>query len=270
METMSPFSLRGRRILLTGPAGYLGTAIARSLAEAGAELLLAGRSLQKINKLAEELNRGEWGDVFYPIQLELANEDSRCLLADHIKNKFGTLHGIVNNAYQGCAGSIGLIQPNDFSLACALNLSGPFHLVQLLVELMTSSAQEITGGASVVNIASMYGIVSPDPRIYDSESEYNPIHYGATKAGLIQMTRYLACHLATNNIRVNSISPGPCPNPEVQAHNPAFIDRLGTKTPMGRIGQADEIAYPVQFLLSAASSYVTGADLRVDGGWTAW
>lgn len=270
MDKMSPFSLHGRRILLTGPTGYLGSAIARTLAEAGAELLLAGRSLQKINKLVEELEQAGYEYVVYPVQLDLASDDSRCFLAEHIINAFGSLHGIVNNAYQGRAGSIDIIQPNDFSLACALNLYGPFHLVQLLTELMANSVQGIDGGASVVNITSMYGIVSPDPRIYDTKAEYNPIHYGATKAGLIQMTRYLACHLAPNNIRVNSISPGPCPNSEVQARNPVFIDRLSKKTPMGRIGQPNEVAYPVQFLLSSASSYVTGADLRVDGGWTAW
>jgi NAD(P)-dependent dehydrogenase (short-subunit alcohol dehydrogenase family) len=87
---------------------------------------------------------------------------------------------------------------------------------------------------------------------------------------MIQMTRYLACHLAAFNIRVNSVTPGPFPRPDVEFDDAEFVARLKEKAPLGRIGRAAEIAYPVHFLLSAAASYVTGANLPVDGGWTAW
>ncbi len=116
----------------------------------------------------------------------------------------------------------------------------------------------------------MYGVVSPDPRIYTETTRPNTPEYGAAKAGLLQLTRYLACQLGPMCIRVNSISPGPFPAPAVQQADPEFIRRLGHKNPLGRIGSPDELAGPVVFLASDASSYVTGANIVVDGGWTAW
>lgn len=244
--------------------------MARVLAKSGVNLLLAGRSIKKLQTLAARL---EEYDVCPPVRIyevDLSDVNSREHLFARVTRETHSLHGIVNNAYSGRAGGLGLINSTDFSDACALNLEAPCHLVQLFSDLMAASAGHVAGGAAVVNVASMYGIVSPDPRVYDDEFGQNPVHYGATKAGLIQMTRYLACHLAKRGIRVNSISPGACPSDEVCRERPAFVHRLETKVPLARIGKADEIALPVLFLLSPASSYMTGADLRVDGGWTAW
>ena len=136
--------------------------------------------------------------------------------------------------------------------------------------MLEKTAENADGGVSIVNIASMYGKVSPDPSIYGDSGQNNPIHYGATKAGMIQMTRYLACHLAGRNIRVNSISPGPFPRPGIKDSAPDFMMQLEKKVPMGRIGNASELVGPVLFLLSPSASYITGIDLPVDGGWTAW
>ena len=98
----------------------------------------------------------------------------------------------------------------------------------------------------------------------------NPIEYGVGKAGIIQMTRYLAVHWGNRNVRCNCISPGPFPNPSVQQQYPEFIGRLAAKTPLGRIGVPDEVAGAVTFLVAPVSSYVTGQNLAVDGGWTIW
>ena len=120
----------------------------------------------------------------------------------------------------------------------------------------------------IVNISSMYGIVSPDPANYkDAKKFANPPHYGAAKAGLIQLTRYAAVHLAKYNIRVNSISPGPFPGESVKK-NSDFIKVLSKNLPLGRIGDPIELLGPVIFLLSSASSYITGENIVVDGGWT--
>ena len=115
----------------------------------------------------------------------------------------------------------------------------------------------------------MYGKVSPDPSIYE-ESGFNSLpSYGAGKAAIIQYTKFLACHLAKKRIRVNSVSPGPFPQEDVQK-NVEFINRLKKKIPMGRIGLPDELKGIMIFLASDASSYITGENILVDGGWTAW
>ena len=116
----------------------------------------------------------------------------------------------------------------------------------------------------------MYAQVSPDPGLYGASGLNNPPFYGPAKAGLTQMTRYLATHLAEKQIRVNSISPGPFPNPQIQEKKADFVENLAEKTPMKRIGMPNEIKGAVTFLASDASSYVTGINLPVDGGWTAW
>ncbi|WP_269432470.1 SDR family oxidoreductase [Gordoniibacillus kamchatkensis] len=128
---------------------------------------------------------------------------------------------------------------------------------------------EAAGGGSIVNFASMYGIVSPDPAIYGDSGANNPANYGAGKAGVLQFTRYCAAHLASKRIRVNSITPGPFPNPAVQQNEP-FLRELCRKTMAGRVGRAEDIVGPVLLLASDASAYMTGSNIVVDGGWTAW
>ena len=129
--------------------------------------------------------------------------------------------------------------------------------------------QERDGG-SIVLFSSMYGTVPPDPGVYEQPMNPNPIEYGVGKAGIQQMARYFAVHYGRSSVRCNSISPGPFPNPNIQRDQPDFIDRLSQKVPLGRIGQAPEIAGAVAFLLSDAASYITGQNLAVDGGWTSW
>ena len=123
--------------------------------------------------------------------------------------------------------------------------------------------------------SSMYGRVSPDPRVYFAPMKPNPIEYGIAKAAIDQMVRYLAVHYAPKNIRVNGVCPGPFPNQDVPAYQAdpgfrAFVERLAGKVPMGRVGQRHELAGPVTFLASDESSFVNGHILVVDGGWTAW
>jgi NAD(P)-dependent dehydrogenase (short-subunit alcohol dehydrogenase family) len=119
-------------------------------------------------------------------------------------------------------------------------------------------------------MGSMYGMVSPDQRVYESKRVANPPFYGAAKAALLQWTRYAACEFGPEGIRVNAISPGPFPSTDVQAANPDFVATLANKVPMGRIGHAKEIQGPLSFLISDASSFVNGTNLVVDGGWTCW
>jgi NAD(P)-dependent dehydrogenase (short-subunit alcohol dehydrogenase family) len=142
-------------------------------------------------------------------------------------------------------------------------------LLQASMQALKKAVREC-GDASVINMASMYGMVSPDPRIYDSPTVANPPFYGAAKGALLQLTRYAACELGPIGIRVNSISPGAFPSEAVRTSSPDFISRLSARIPLGRPGRAEEIVGPLLFLASPASSYVNGANLVVDGGWTSW
>jgi NAD(P)-dependent dehydrogenase (short-subunit alcohol dehydrogenase family) len=116
----------------------------------------------------------------------------------------------------------------------------------------------------------MYGMVSPDPRIYHLPMKPNPIDYGASKAAVIQMTKYFAVHYGASGVRVNCVTPGPFPNPNVQRSHPELIKDLSAKTALRRIGTNPEIVGPTLFLLADGASYVTGQSLVVDGGWTVW
>jgi gluconate 5-dehydrogenase len=172
---------------------------------------------------------------------------------------------LVNNAAPIHVATIETVPASAFASAAGGIVEAAFVLSQAALPLMRAR------GGSIINIASMYGTVSPDPGIYGSSGFNNPPQYGAAKAGLIQLTRYLACHLAPEGVRVNAVSPGPFPVREKLAkEQPEFLEALERKVPMRRVGHPDELAGVAVFLASDASSYVTGANIPVDGGWTAW
>jgi gluconate 5-dehydrogenase len=171
---------------------------------------------------------------------------------------------LVNNAGFFAMGNLTEISEEQWLAGIDGSLNGVFRCLQAGARAMLPAQS-----GSIINIASMYGVVSPDPSIYGSSGQDNPPNYGTGKAAIIQLTRYAACHLGRSGIRVNAISPGPFPKPQVQ-QNRDLIANLEAKTALGRIGQPHELKGAVVFLASAAASYVTGINLMVDGGWTAW
>jgi NAD(P)-dependent dehydrogenase (short-subunit alcohol dehydrogenase family) len=261
---MSRFSMRGRTALVTGATGYLGRAMTLALAEAGAHVLINGRSVSRVAALADEVRAAGGSatalvfDVTDTMQVrtQLAQLDT-------------PLHVLINNAYVGGAGNLEGATSQAYRDSYEVGLVAAHDLLQSALPALHQAVRR-DGDASVINIASMYGLVSPDPRVYDSPAAANPPFYGAVKAALLQWTRYASCELGPQGIRVNSISPGPFPSDAVQRSNPDFVARLADKVPLGRIGAAAEIAGPVLFLAAPASSYVNGTNLVVDGGWTAW
>ncbi|NLX91879.1 MAG: SDR family oxidoreductase [Firmicutes bacterium] len=267
MEENKVFNLEGRTALVTGASGHLGKSIVRALCEAGAHVILNGTSSEKIELLENELVKS--GYSVSTAVFDITDEMMLKTAARKIE-VIGRLDILVNNAYSGKSGTIESSTPESFNSAYNIAVTSAFNIIKSTLPVLKKTAKLTRGGASIINIASMYGTVSPDPAIYGDSGENNPPFYGAAKAGLIQLTRYLACHLAPYNIRVNSISPGPFPRQEVISNNPVFVNKLCEKVPMKRVGHPDEIKGPVLFLASDGSSYVTGINLPVDGGWTAW
>jgi NAD(P)-dependent dehydrogenase (short-subunit alcohol dehydrogenase family) len=262
-----PDALAERTVLVTGGAGHLGAAMVERLLAAGARVWATGRDATRLKALrtlpgAQNRLRTEVCDLRQP---EEARELVRKLGEEEER-----LDGLVNNAHASRAASIETATDADFDAAFGLAVKSPFALVQAALPLLEASARVTGVHASVVNVASMYGVVSPDPSIYGDSGMNNPPFYGAAKGGLLQLTRYLACHLAGRGVRVNAVSPGPFPPTQAQRDLPNFIRALEARVPMGRVGQPGEAADAVVFLLSSASSYINGANLAVDGGWTAW
>jgi NAD(P)-dependent dehydrogenase (short-subunit alcohol dehydrogenase family) len=256
---VSLFSLAGRVALVTGGAGHLGRSICRGLAQAGAHVLVNGRDAAKAEAFAAELRVAKLSAEALSFDItDFARATSTIA-------KLPRLDILVNNAAPIQTGTIATATPSDFAMATAGIVQSAFALTQAALPLLRSN------GGSIINVASMYGVVSPDPSIYGGSGHNNPPQYGAAKAGLLQLTRYLACHLAPDGIRVNAISPGPFPDRlKLAREQPAFLEALERKVPMRRVGRADEVAGAVVFLASGAASYITGANIPVDGGWTAW
>jgi NAD(P)-dependent dehydrogenase (short-subunit alcohol dehydrogenase family) len=265
MPGLDKFSLSGRNVLLTGASGYLGAAMAWSLAECGATVFINSRSKASSEKLVHDLRNS--GLLAETAVFDLTNQSE--IDQFFITREAGPLHCLINNAYGGSGGTVQSSSSDAYTKSFDVGLTGAHRIFTASLPGLRRSVQEV-GDASVINIASMYGMVSPDLGIYGTAEGSNPPFYGATKAALIQWTRYAACEFGSEGIRVNSISPGAFPSKPVQENHPDFIERLERKIPMGRIGKAEEVCGPVIFLASLASSYVNGANLTIDGGWTAW
>lgn len=261
------FRLDGKVCLVTGGAGHLGAAMSTALAEAGGHVLILGRTKRTLAALAQQLTDRGLSAEAITSDVTMA-EDIKSLIAD-LKKRHGKLDVLVNNAYSGRPGVMADSKASDYLNAIEITVGAAAELVNAAHDLLRSAVQT-SGDASIINISSMYGMVSPDPRVYGRSGMNNPPHYGAAKAALLQYTRYAAVHLAPEGIRVNAISPGAFPPEAAQQRDPAFTAALTQKVPMGRLGRPEDMAGAIVFLASSAARFVTGANLPIDGGWTAW
>lgn len=260
-RTASPFDLTAQRIWVIGGAGWLGQSTVLMLAEMGASVLCAdlpGRS-------AAFLDKASFAGDITPVDLDAHDTDALLPFVEKYAASHGIPHGLVNLTYAATPKRLADLTAADFDEVNHGNLTSAFILTRAVADLMAT-----TGQGSVVLFSSMYGGVAPDPQVYESPMTPNPIEYGVNKAGMRQMARYLAVHYGARGLRFNTISPGPFPNAGIQESHPEFIARLSKKVPLGRVGAPVEIAGAVNFLLSDAASFITGIDLPVDGGWSAW
>ena len=257
----SLFDLSGKTSLITGASGYLGRAMARALAEAGSRVVVTSRDVERAKNAADSLpDPGGVGHV--GLVIDQMDEDSIQRGFAQAVEKTGRIDVLVNNGNQAEAGDIADVTADAFNQQLA-NATGYFILARLLRD--HAVAQERP--ASVIMLGSMYGMVGSYPDAYAGICPASPVGYHALKGGIIHMTRHLAVYWAADGVRVNCLSPGPFPPPRISDD---LVQRLKTKSPMRRMGLPHELKGAVVFLSSEASSYMTGQNLVIDGGWTSW
>jgi len=253
------FSLKGQTALVTGAAGQLGRQMVSALLDAGANVALADVDPEAAEKAA--INFKAPSSRSLPVYMDTTSEASIEDARDKILKRFGKVDILVNNAGIGVFTPFETRSESEFTRVLDINVKGVFNCIRLFSRVMKKARH-----GSIINIGSVYGVVSADPRIYGRSGRNSSEVYAASKAGVIHMSRYFAVHLAPSGIRVNTISPGGVYNRQ----DPSFVKNYGKKTPMGRMAFDHEVRGALLYLASDASSYVTGHNLVVDGGFSIW
>ncbi|TME97367.1 MAG: SDR family oxidoreductase [Chloroflexi bacterium] len=272
------FRLDGRVALVTGGAGLLGRRYCEALLQAGARVVIGDVDGAGAEALAAELDT----ERALGLKLDVTNEASVNGATQRAVQRFKRLDILVNNAALTVRGGSERLSPADYfapfesykrdvwQRAVDVNLTGMLLCAQAAGRQML--LQDPPGGV-MVNISSTYGVVAPDQRVYDgvrspyADATFNtPVSYAVTKTAVLGLTRYLATYWGKNNIRVNALTP----HGVYDNHDDAFVRNFVYRSPLGRMARNDEYRGALLFLVSDASSYMTGANLIVDGGWTAW
>jgi NAD(P)-dependent dehydrogenase (short-subunit alcohol dehydrogenase family) len=271
-EIFEKFSLEGKVALVTGGAGLLGKEFCLTLAQAGADVYVSDLIEEAAKTVAKELIRQ--GYQAEGIRLDVTSPDSVSAVVEEIVSRTSRLDVLVNSAAmdpkfdpQHASSSSNAFE--DYPLkswqeAINVNLTGPFLITQAVARQMVKQKK-----GTIINICSTYGLGGPDQRIYEKAGQakvYKPIYYTVTKAGILGFTKYLATYYAESEIRVNALTPGGVFND----HDETFVKNYSARSVMGRMANKDEMNGALLFLASDASSYMTGGNLVVDGGWTAW
>ena len=251
-----------RKVLITGACGGLGSQLARHFVDDGCEMILLDRCEKDLERLAGELGLSQSVCL---IECDLGDETSYVeKVSDAV---LGGLDVLINNAaFVGTSGLTGWAESFEdqsaeaWRKALEVNLIAPFRLSQLCADALRQSAD-----GNVVNISSIYGLGGQIPDLYEGTQMKNPAAYGASKAGLLQLTRWLATTLAPD-IRVNAVSPGGIERGQPES----FIDAYNKRTPMRRMAKEEDIVGAIDFLTGSSAAYVTAQNIVVDGGWTAW
>jgi len=269
------FDLTGRVAIVTGGVGLLGAEFCRTLAEAGAAVVVVDSNAPASRVTADTLTQSGYKALAVPS--DITQPDSVSNVVEHTLSAFGRLDILVNCAAldpkldpealnEGVtAGAFEDYPLDQWNAALNVNLTGMFLMTQACVQPMLDQGKR----GSIINICSTYGLNGPDQRIYIKDGKrvaFKPVYYTVTKAGVMGFTKYLAAYYAGTSIRVNALTPGGVRN----NHEDYFVDNYSAKTIVGRMAQKDEMNGALLFLASDASSYVTGSNVVVDGGWTAW
>jgi NAD(P)-dependent dehydrogenase (short-subunit alcohol dehydrogenase family) len=257
MGILDQFRLNGKVALVTGGAGLFGRQIVRALAEAGAKVFAASRDVASLEQEAKQLT-AEGLDVAN-FRLDQKSEESIHNALKEVITRAGRVDILVNNAVLRTMR--GWSSPaTDFAESMAVNATGLFMITRAFGDHMAAH-----GGGSIINVGSIQGSVGPDFSLYENLNMDAPPDYFFHKGGLLQLTRYAAAKLGPKGVRVNSISPGGF----LAGQDKTFIDRYNSRTFLGRLANETDLAGIIVFLASDASVYITGANIPVDGGYTA-
>lgn len=260
------FDLTDKVAIVTGGYGYLGFGITNALLAFGAKVIVAGRSEEKFN---EKFKNSQNDNLhFLPFDIKESSDIYKEKF-NEVKNNYKSLDIVFNNAYSSRGNNQEDILDDDW----AFTMDGVLGSVHRSIKACMPIMKEQKFG-KIINIASMYGHISPNfEKLYtggNCEKYINPPHYGAAKAGVIQLTKYYATLLGKYNIYVNSISPGPFSSRIIQEENPYFIERLKDSNPLHKLGTPKDLAGISILLSSQASDFITGQNFAIDGGWTIW
>ena len=269
------FDLTGQVAVVTGGAGLLGTEFCCTLAEAGAAVAVVDIDEAAATQVVGNLTRAGYKAEVIPT--DITQPDSVKGMVKTILSIFGRLDILVNSAAldpkfdpdtiaQGIPpGSFEDYPLEQWNQSLSVNLTGPFLVTQACVKPMLAQGKK----GSIINLLTIYALHGPDQRLYDTEGQprtYKPVYYTVTKAGVYGLTRYLATYYAGTQIRVNALTPGGVFN----GHDETFVANYSARSVLGRMADKADMNGALLFLASDASSYMTGANLVVDGGWTAW
>lgn len=257
MSILDAFRLDGKTALMTGGAGLYGRQIARALAEAGARTYMASRDVEKLERQAQTF-RDEGLNVT-ACRLDQSDEDQVLALRDHLLKEADGVDVLVNNAVLRPMSGWNDDQQN-LRRSMDVNLVGTFLMTRAFGNDMAGR-----GKGSIINIGSIMGMIGPDFSLYEGLGMGSVPDYFMHKGGMMQLTRYAAAELGPRGVRVNQISPGGLLNDQL----PQFIERYNARTFLGRMANHTDLMGAIVFLASDASVYVTGANLPVDGGYTA-
>ena len=262
MNVKDMFDLTGRTAIVTGGAGRYGKQIVEGLAEAGATVFLASRNIENCDSVAAKF-RSVNLDV-RALQLDLADRKSIDSLIEKIMQTTGRIDVLVNNAVTRCAASGWVQDLENYDESLHINASSMFYITGAVAEIMKKQH-----AGSVINIGSFMGLVGLETANYAGTNMYNgnpsPIYF-YEKGGMVNFTRWAASILGADNIRVNAVHPGGLQ----EDHLPeAFVKNYSARTTLGRLASQEDLKGVIVFLASDASSYITGTNIPVDGGYTA-
>jgi len=257
------FDLTGKVAILTGGTGLIGTPFGDGLTEFGAHVVICDLDKQKCEARARQLEE-KYSVACLGLKLNVRSRSEVEELLSIALNRFGGVHILINCAQNKTANFFEKFEAypdEDLDGILDVNLKAVHLTCQVIGRQMVKQ-----GGGSIINMASTYAVVAPNQNIYENTHMGSPAAYSASKGGVIALTRYLAAYWAKYNVRVNSL----CPHGVYNNHEERFVQNFSRKSPMGRMSRPNEVVGAMLFLASDASSYVTGHNLIVDGGWTAW